>query len=219
VQPRRSSKSVLFTVLLSVLVAAGAVGGAALLRDRQEPPAPTPAGSATQPPPSTCRIEPCQVLASTTVISTSVELLADAGNRSGRLRIGGSASTRVIESTITSRGVTLTASSMQCVAGPMSACVIRGALDGGIAGEVVVGRSGKWNMTERPYFSDAGYLALVDVTGDGSPEVVTVQQGVFAQVFAINGDELGCTRAYARLNQLPGWPAVKPDKTQLKPCP
>lgn len=158
------------------------------------------------------------MLATADVASTRIELVADAGGKSGRLRIGGN---RLIESTITERGVVLTPDSLQCVSASLSACIVRGASHpgAGVVGEIVVGRSGKWNAAGRGYLSSAGYLALVDVNSHGAPEIVAVQQGYYAQVFEMDSTVLGCTKSYSKLDQLPGWPTVKPDRKDLKPCP
>jgi hypothetical protein len=211
-----SSRSVIITLVLALLVVGGALGGAFYLRSSQQTtePAPPPA-----PPPVTatsCRTEPCSVLVATTLGNTKVELVADAGGKSGRLRINGD---RLIESSVTDRGVRLTESSLECVSASISACLIKGDLpSGGTIGEVVVSRSDKWNLLERSYLSDAGHLSLADVNGEGGPELIAVQKGYFAQVFLLDGSELGCTRTVAKLEQLPGWPKVKPVKGQLKKC-
>jgi hypothetical protein len=207
---------VIVTAVVALLVVAGALGGAAYLRVKSEAQSiPTP----TAPPPATataCHTEPCHVLASASVGSTQIDLVADGGDHSGRLRIGGDL---FIESTITDRGAVLTGNSLQCVAGPTSACLIRGDLTpGGTLGEVVVGRSGKWQLTAQPYLSNAGYLALTDVTGEGTPEVIVAQRGFYVQVFPLDGSNPTCTKPVAKLNQLPGWPTVKPPTAQLKPC-
>src|SRR5262249_52184081 len=125
----------------------------------------------------------------------------------------------LLESAVASRGAKLSASSLQCVPGSRSVCLVHGPIPGGEFGEVIVGRSGKWDATDKLYFSDAGYMALADIDGDNTADVVTAQQGFFAQVFAVNGTELGCTKTVAKLAQLPGWPTIKPTKAQLHdPC-
>lgn len=227
-------RSVIVTVVLSAVVAAGALGGAAAVRWRAADQAGdlsaspgAPAGTSD----NDCHVEPCQVLAKTTVRGMAAELIADAGARSGRLRIGGPSSGHVIETTITDMGVTLTAGSLHCVDGVVSACLIRGAAPTGAAGEVVVGRSENWSALERPYVSGAGYLALANVAEDTTPEVIAVQHDcagaapeecarrpVFAQVFALGGEEIGCTRRYNRMEQLPGYPEIRLTSSQLREC-
>lgn len=226
-------RSVIVTVLLAVLVTAGALGGAGMIRWRAAQSTGTPATS--QKPPATptvgvsgCLVEPCKVLATTTVGGTAVELVADAGDRSGRLRVGGPTSGSVIETTITDMGVVLTPDSLQCVAGGPSACLIRGAHDGGIAGQIVVGRSDKWSALETPYASDAGYLALANINGDSAPEILAAQKTgcgrsdgacpVYLQVFGIAGKVIGCTREYPRLDKLPGYGNNKLTEAALTPC-
>ncbi|WP_209638477.1 hypothetical protein [Kibdelosporangium banguiense] len=211
----------MLTVLLSLLVAAGAVGASAYLRIKREAaaaPPNTPTTSAVPQGPVTCRVEPCSVMLATIIGSTKIELIADAGARSGRLRIGDD---RLIEATITGRGAVLTPKSLHCTVGTLSACMIRGDVDGNaMIGEVVVGRSGKWSATGQQYLATGGYLSLANVRGDGAPEVVAVQRGYFAQVFTLDGAEIGCTAVVNKPDKLPGWPTVHPADNQLrKPCP
>jgi hypothetical protein len=93
-----------------------------------------------------------------------------------------------------------------------------------------VGRSGKWSSLAKPFVADAGYLALSNVTVDGGPEVVAVQHDcaaapaqcaqtpVFAQVFALDGTEAGCTVTYSSVQALPAYPEVELGSGELSPC-
>lgn len=234
---RRMPRSVVVTALLCGLVTAASLAGAAVLKARSDRVAAPPSTSVSTPPTtpsvglSGCLREPCQVLASTTVAGTFVELLADAGATSGRLRIGGPSASQVIETTVTELGVTLTPSSLQCVPGSASACLIRGEGPDGTTGQVVVGRSDKWSAQERAYLSSAGLLVLNNVVSDSSPEVIAAQydcppgqdsctkRPVYAQVFGLSGQEIGCTRTYTRLEQLPGYPQVTVTAANLRDCP
>jgi hypothetical protein len=211
-----NSRSVIITVVLALLVLGGAVGAAFYLRSR---PAPVAETTPPPPPPATatdCRAEPCTVLATATVGNTRIDLVGDQGAKSGRLRISPD---RVIEVTITDRGALLTDKSLQCLTGSLSACLIKGDVPGGgTIGEIVVGRSDKWSLTERSYLSDAGYLALQDVTDAAGPELLSAQKGFYLRVYQLNGSEAGCTRPVGKLNQLPGWPTVKVTTNLLKPC-
>jgi len=220
--------------VLSVFVAAGALVGAVLVREHRDTPAEQPAAPVS-PPVATgvCSAEPCRVLAVAKIAGTTVELIADHGARSGRLRIGGPSSSSVIETTVTDLGVTLTKSSLQCVVRAMSACLVSGSYENGTAGQVVVGRSGKWSSLSRPFVSGAGYLALAEVASSQSgPEVIAAQYEcagaaapecadtpVFAQVFAIvSGTEVGCTRTYDDVESLPGYPQVTVTADDLSRC-
>lgn len=234
----RVPRSMIVAVVLAIVVAAGAVGGAAAVRWRANDSAGTPPTSQKPPPTSGvgvngCLTEQCHVLASTTVGATSVELVADAGLASGRLRIGGAATGQVFEATITggTNGVKLTAESLQCIAGGPAACMIRGKRpDGSIAGEIIVGRSGDWSRQETQFISDAGYLVLANTDADSAPEVIAAQHDcgnmdsdcstrpVFAQVFAFNGTAVGCTKNFPKLDRLPGYPTVHVTGQQLSPC-
>ena len=233
----RTPTSVIVTIVLALLVAAGSVTTAALLRPsgattagqtRSSTPAPAPDQGETE---SACRRQPCKVVGTVVVAGSTVDLVADAGGTSGRLRIGGPGSGRVIETTITKLGVKLTTSSLQCVAGPISACLIRGQFEGGIAAEVVVGRSDTWSPLENHFQSSAGYLALSNVTDSSpGPEIVAVQYDchggdactdgpVFGQVFEATGAELGCTRHhYTKLANMPGYPNIQLRGVALVDC-
>ena len=208
------SRAVIATVAVAVILTAAAFGGVYYLRTKtsgQPAPQVTPTPTVVGP----CHVEPCTVLASASVGKSRIELWGDAGGRSGRVKIDD----LLYESTITGRGAVLTSGSLQCVAGTFSACLVHGEITGGRIGEVIVSRSGNWEAADQPYFSDAGYLALTDVNSDNTPEVVVVQKGFYAQVFQLNGTEMGCTRRFTRMNQLPGWPTVKPPAAQLHPEP
>jgi hypothetical protein len=223
--------AVIVATVASALVAGGALIAANRLADH-----PSPASQPSSAPTSSvgvdgCLVRPCTVLASTPVAGTTIELIADRGAKSGRLRIGGPGSSDVIEVTITDMGATLTRNSLQCVPGSLSACVVRGAYDGGTAGQVVVGRSGKWSSLAKPFVSDAGYLALAQITADVGPEVVAVQHDcdraslpdctgrpVFAQVFTMSSREAGCTQNYGSLESLPGYPNIDLRSDELSRC-
>jgi hypothetical protein len=223
--------AVIVAVVVSALVAGGALVVSTQLRDRPEQ-----APRTTAPPTSAvgvdgCVKRPCTVLATMRVAGTSIELVADKGARSGRLRIGGPSSSDVIDVTVTDLGVTLTPDSLQCVPGSLAACLVRGKYRGGAAGQVVAGRSGKWSSLTKPFVSDAGYLALAQVTTDVGPEVVAVQHDcdraaaaectdtpVFAQIFTMAGVEAGCTPDYSSLAELPGYPSVELDSGDVERC-
>lgn len=234
----RSEKpwAVVVTALACVLVTLGALVTAGVLRHQratatgQEE---SPARTATSGPGADgCLVAPCTVLPVVTVGGTSVQLVADAGGRSGRLQIGGGGASFVIEVTITKYGATLGADALQCVGGSLSACVVRGAGPQGVLGQLIVARSAKWASKEKPFASDASFVGLDEATGKQTgPEVLVAQHRcdpnttadcagtpVFVQVFSVNRDLLGCTRDYERLESLPGWP--RPDLTQasIRPC-
>lgn len=225
--------AVVITALVSALIAAGALGSAAVLRHRG---AATAATSTSPSPPTTsgagvdgCLIEKCTVLARIPVAGDMVELIADRGAVSGRLRIGRPGVSVVIEATITGMGVTLTPESLRCVPATLSACLLQGPYSDGVAGQVVVGRSEHWNELSQPFTSDAGYLALADLTSDAGPEVVAAQRRcpagtacedapVFVQVYSLRTALLGCTDDYARLESLPDWPQVDLSEETIRPC-
>lgn len=233
---RATPWAVVLTAVVSALVAAGALAMSATLRDRDENTAdasPTTAGStASGAGVDGCLVGPCEVLATVPVGGTTVDLVADAGRRSGRVRIGGAGSSDVFEVTITSMGATLDKDSLQCVAGSLNACLVRGRSDQGVIGQVVVGRSRKWAELTQPFQSDAGYLALDEVTADPGVEVLATQHRcdravvadctgtpVYIQVYNLRSQEKGCTkRDYDGLESLPGWPVVALESRDLKAC-
>jgi len=230
--PGRVPPSLVVTVVLSLLVAAGALVGADALRlqaARTAQAASTSAQSETKPVgPSGCLQEPCRVLGTAAIGGTSMELVADAGAQSGRLRIGGGTATpQVIPVTVTDNGVVLTEDSLQCLAGGQAACLIRGRrADNRVYGQVVVGRADSW-ASGQTYLSNAGYLALANVDSDVSPEVLAAQPGcaggcpggqVRMQVFNLDGSVVGCTRNYSALERLPGFPVVKLTQAELSAC-
>jgi hypothetical protein len=222
---------VVVAVALSALVAGGALIAANQVADRPDPVPETSAPPTSSVGPDGCLVRPCTVLGTASVGGTTVQLVADKGARSGRLRIGGPDSGDVIDATVTDMGVTLAPGSLQCVPGTLSACLIRGGYDGGTAGQVVVGRSGKWSSLAKPFVADAGLLVLAQVTADVGPEVVAVRHDcdratvpdcstrpVFAQVFTMNGAEAGCTGDYQAVESLPGYPDVRLDSGDLSKC-
>jgi hypothetical protein len=228
---RRTPWGVVVAAVLSALVAGGALIAANQVGDRPARVSETSAPPTSSVGPDGCRTPPCTVLGTASVGGTTVQLVADKGARSGRLRIGGPDSGDVIDATVTDLGVTLAPGSLQCVAGTLSACLIRGGYHDGTAGQVVVGRSGKWSSLTKPFVSDAGLLVLAQVTADVGPEVIAVQRDcdratvpdcstspVFAQVFTMNGAEAGCTGNYQALESLPGYPDVRLRSGDLSGC-
>lgn len=221
------------TAMVCALVAAGALAVAASQRDRGE------TRSSTDPTtlPSTsgvgvdgCAVEPCTVLASIPVSGNLIDLVADDGFRSGRLRIGRAGSSEVIEVTITEKGAVLGQDSLQCVPGTLVSCLIRGTTEQGVIGQIVVGRTGQWNQLTQPFQSDAGYLALADVTGDTGAEILVAQHRcdrastpdcsatpVYLHVYNMRSEDKGCTRSYKSLDALPGWPVVTVRSADLDP--
>ena len=222
---RRTPRTVMVTALLGALVFAGALGGAALIRTAAPPAAtPTPLPTTTTGPGADgCLRVPCRVLGAATLGDTRIELVADSGGMTGRLRIGGPGASRVIE--IADIGQLAETGALACYPASISACLVRARGPQGMTGKVVVGRSDKWSPLERAYLSTAGYLALNNIVADSGPEVVAAQcsasgcdGGVFAQVFTLTGAPVGCTREYAELRDLPGYPSVEVSAARLQPC-
>ena len=111
--------------------------------------------------------------------------------------------------------------------------MVSGNSSDGSVSEVFVDRAGDWERTQDPYYASGGYVALYQAP-DGSPvEIVAVQNQcpeddapsacaktqLFAEVFSLTGDEVGCTHPVSRETELPGWPSVTPSSEQLHPCP
>ena len=228
----------LVTVVLAVVVTFAALLTVFLLRSRQEtssaagplPDAPPVSGSSTT---GDCPEARCVVLASVDVGGSTVELLADPEGGSARVRVDGEGdSATVLESTIAAMGAKVGSDSLRCVAGATSVCLVRGSIEDGAVGEVVVTRGGAWRPADRPYFSNAGTIALDDVARDEVPEVVVVRHDcgatdsvsscevapVVAAVFEVGGAELGCTRRYTSPSDIRGWPEVRVRESELRPC-
>ena len=225
------------TTVVCVLVALGALVTAAVLRNER---ASTAASDGTTTPSTTtsgagadgCLAAPCTVVGPIPIGGTTVQLVVDDGGKSGRVQIGGGGASEVIEVTITRLGAVLGPDSLQCTGGSITVCVVRGAAAEGMFGQVVVGRSGKWASVERPFGSDAGYVGAQEVNGrQTGPEVLVAQHRcdptatddcattpVYLQVFNVQSELLGCTRDYARLESIPGWPAVAFTAAAIRPC-
>ncbi|MFC4853468.1 hypothetical protein [Actinophytocola glycyrrhizae] len=232
----RSEKpwAVVVTVMVCALVTLGALVTAGVLRHERASTA-DPVATTTVPPTTSgvgadgCLTRPCVVVGPVPIGGTTVQLVADAGGRSGRVQIGGGGASDVIEVTITKLGAVLGPDSLQCSGGTQSACVVRGDTPDGMLGQIVVGRSGEWASLEKPFASDAGFVAVQDVTGRQSgPEVLVAQHRcdrpdcagtpVYVQVFTLRSDSLGCTRDYARLDSIPDWPVVDLTEATLRDC-
>lgn len=232
----RAPRPVVATAVVAALVTVLALGAVALVRFEREKAsenaATTPPSASETDAAAACGSAPCGVLTSLPIGGSTVELLADAEGRNGRLRILGPGSDSVLETALASMGVRLTQRSLACSEGPTSACLVRGGHQGGVVGEVFVSREGKWDPVERPYFSSAGYLDLLQVSGDGSPEVGVAEHpdcagsagdcagaAMAVRVFGLDGTSSGCSPPYGALTQLPGWPDVELDEADLRDCP
>ncbi len=235
-QEARAPRSVLLTALLAVVVTAGVIVAVVLLR----PAAPVPAGEPGVPPVSDgapnapgvdCGDSACREISAMTVGGLPVVLLADDSGRQGVVRIGADTVYPLI---VNDMGATLKGDSLRCFDGVTPVCLVRGEVGGGSAGELFVARGGIWRDTGKPYFSDAGTIALNDVTADGIADVIVVrhecpgaQTGsarcqaapVLAEVYDVARGSVGCTRRYTAPSELRGWPEVRLAKADLRACP
>lgn len=225
------------TAVVCVLVALGALVTAGVLRHQRAGSVQQEETSAPQTTTSGvgangCLVAPCTAVGPTPIGGTSVLLVVDADGRSGRVQIGGGGASDMIEVTITQLGAVLGPESLQCAGGSQSACIVRGNSPGGMLGQVIVGRSEKWGSVEKPFASDAGYVGVQEVSGAQTGVEVLVAQfrcdpattadcstrPVYVQVFNVQSESLGCTRNYARLESIPGWPAVDLADATLRDC-
>jgi hypothetical protein len=231
----RTSRPALLTAVVAAVIVVAALATVFALRPR---PAPV-AGSAGEPAvsptgvPVTCGAGPCRQLAAVTVAGQPVVLLADAAGGSGRIRVGPEPGMH-FELTIDEQGARLDANSLRCLDGTTAVCLVRGQVDGGAYGEVLAGSGGVWRDAGKPYFADAGTLALDDVNADGVPDVIVVRHEcpgstpgtpecqaapVLAEVYDLGGDSLGCTRKVTSPSMLRGWPDVRLTRADLRACP
>ncbi len=235
-QEARTPRSVLFTAVLAAVVTAGVFAAVFLLRPSAPMPAGTPGGdsipeggSAT--PRVNCGHSACRELGAMTVGGVPVVLLADEAGKQGVVRIGTDAIFPLI---LNDLGVTLKSDSLRCVDGATPVCLVRGDVSGGSAGELFVARGGIWRDPGKPYFSDAGTIALDDVTADGIADVIVVrhecpgaQSGsarcqaapVLAEVYDVASGSAGCTRGYTAPSELKDWPDVRLTRADLRTCP
>lgn len=222
---RRTPRAVMVTAALGALVFAGALGAAALTRTTAAPPETPdpPAPTTTDPADDGCLRDPCRVLGSATLGDTRVELVADSGALTGRLRITGPGTNRVVE--VDGLGKIAESGALQCYPASISACLVRAESAQGTTGKVIVSRSDKWSPLERAYLSSAGYLVLNNIAADSGPEVIAAQcadtaceGAVYAQVFTLTGATVGCTRRYPSVEDLPGFPSVEVAAARLSPC-
>lgn len=179
-----------------------------------------------------CGTQPCEVLTSLPVGAVTVELLADAEGRNGRLRVRGQDEDTVLETAVAAVDVRLTQRSLLCMRGPRSACIVKGSrAEGDLAGEVFFSDGDRWLAADLRFYSSAGYLDLLQVTGDGAPEIgvavlpdcpgapaACADDTVMVEVYALDGASLGCTLRFAGLRFLPGWPDVQLTEGDLTRC-
>lgn len=224
---RRAPRSVRITVLVAALVAVVALGAVLLMRvqaDRAEADRSVPEGQVAVDAAARCGDQPCEVLTSLPVHGETVELLTDVQGKHGKLRIFGGGTSTVIETAFGPLGVRLDQSSLACVAASTSACLVFGEERDGVAGQLVINRGEGWRAVEEPYFSDAGYVGLAQVSDDDAAELLVLKcvrecaAGVLVEVYALDGSGTGCTVTYGSKDQVPGWPDVKVAEDDLRPC-
>ena len=234
-RPKRVPRAALLTAVLALVVIAAAFVAVVELRPKPadsvsaSPSEPSPPGAGSA---MTCGNNPCRQLAAMTVGGAPVVLFADASGGWGRVQIGAQPGTE-FELAITGMGAKLSGTSLRCVQGSTSACLIRGDTSGGAYGELLTESDGVWHDFGRPYFADAGTLSLNDVSQDGRPDVIVVRHEcpqatpgtptcqaapVLAEVYELDGTVMGCTATVTSPSNFRGWPDVELKKSQLRAC-
>ncbi|GAA5128074.1 hypothetical protein [Haloechinothrix salitolerans] len=230
-----ASRPAVVTAVVALVVTVLVLASAVLLRLQRDPmnaagqlgPPAAAAGSADL----TCGESPCGVLTSLPVGEVTVELLAGDGGEHGIVRVLAPGSDIVLETALADLGAELTQRSLVCTEGDTTACLVRGARDDAVVGEVFVARDDKWEAVERPYVSNAGYLDLVPTTGHDSPGIVLATYpnctgsaddcdgaAVALRIFALDGTSRGCTKGYPTLSDLPDWPDINVNGGELRSC-
>lgn len=212
---RKVSGSVVFTAVFAALVTVGALILVAALRwhgASNLPPADPGSVSASG---GTDCGGPCQVLASRNVNGRAVRLLADANGGNARFEAG----SEEFEATVTALGARVDANSLSCVSASVPACLISATQNGGKIAQLLFERAGQWWAVERPYFSAAGVVVLNDLSGGVAPVVVIVDNSpAVARVYALDGSIAGCTRHYASVTGVRGWPDVRLVPADVQAC-
>lgn len=225
----RAPRSVRITAAGAALVAVAALAAVVVMRAQRDsaPGAPGggPVGQLVVDVTTRCGDQPCEVLTSLQVRDSTVELLTDVQGKHGKLRILRPEASSVIETALGPMGVRLDQSSLGCVAASTSACLVYGEHRDGVAGQLMVAVDGDWRAVEEPYFSQGGHLELTQVTGDDVPELLVAgcprectDGAVLVEVFALDGELVGCTGEYPALRLLPGWPDVVVGAADLHSC-
>jgi hypothetical protein len=187
---------------------------------------PTVSEPTSSPPPSEeglrCGSVVCRSVVKQAVGADQVEVLV--GKGSGRIKVSGPSGTNIFELTIAESGAEVDDQSLQCVAGAVSVCLVRGRQGSDVVGEVLIGRAGSWSRAQVPYLSTGSNLALHDVDGDAIADVVAVQrvcdqtdcERFFAQAFSFAGKtvELGCSDVVGEVGEVP----LTPTLAELHPC-
>lgn len=242
---RGGSRSLVVTLAVTGVVLVAALAGAILLRP-QPADDHTAAGHSAITTQSDLREQcgngPCELLATATAGDSTVQLLTDNltpsadQTQSGRVQFRGSTGTAVFETNISQDEVVLTHSSLSCLSGPVSACIVFGEYSqnnekAGALGEVFVQRGGNW---VRPsyglFYSSAGYFTLWEAAGDTAPQVITVQNDcstgkcanpkVYVQLFSLGVDSpTSCTKPVSAISLLPGHGTILPPAADLRACP
>ena len=170
-----------------------------------------------------CGTTVCQVIIGKSVGKDLVELLAGTGG--GRIRVTGESGPFIFEMTIAETGAIVNDKSLLCSEAPVSVCLVRGAQNGKVLGEVLVRKDGTWSRAQTAYQASAGFMELHDVNEDGTADIVAAQLGcdgqcndAFVQVFSAVGPVIGCTSPAPAKEQLAGWPVPTPKMSQIRPC-
>lgn len=168
----------------------------------------------------TCTDGQCTTIAKQVVGTVAVSLLANGNGTVGQLYINDPHGPNTVDLSITGLGVKVDKSSLQCVSGVATACLVSGSGNSTRVGEIFVARANGWHSLGKTFASSDNAMELT-AFADSKEQILASLQQVSAaahnvQVFSLSGDEIGCSKSYATALTLP---ELKIKQSNLVSCP